>query len=151
MSPALHVARCTPHCMQAVLKQVVFEQYLDCFTVQEVRAVSVEFCCVRVQRAFLTYHALLEGLEPSAVLCLTPQAREERFPLPAQVLRFNTPFCPGHEDPHNFWPARIHPCTCLVIRRRQVRLEELFWRRQLRGSVRFRGFLRQESDSSVSS
>ena len=134
-----------------VLRQSLESQYLDCFSVQSCRAVCSDFCCVREERNYLTHTARSLNLEPSAIFSLFFVDRLNRYPLPELVLQGNIPYCTDHEDPRGFYLSRHNPCSCVIIRRRQIRLEELFWQRQLTLGRRTSGLLRGESFSSTES
>jgi len=154
----LHVR--TPQCMQFVVKWTLEQQFLDCFSVQQVRAVSSEFSCVRSQTEYHTHTALSIGAHPAFILQLPFALRIGSFPLPDEVLAGNVPHCgqytalgyTGAQGSRGFFRTRgIFECSCIIIRRRQIRLEELFWHRQLRRVRRTSGLLRGESVSSSES
>ena len=158
MSPPFASARA--HRMLSVVRFAVEVQYLDCFSVQQCRAVCSEFSCIRSQTEYHTHTALSIGAHPAFILALPFALRIGSFPLPDEVLAGNVPHCgeytaleyTGAQGSRGFFRTRgSFECSCIVIRRRQTRLEELFWQRQLTRGRRTSGLLRGESFSSTES
>ena len=140
------------HRMQTgLLVFVLDQQYLDCFSAQRCRALNTLFSCVREERTYHAHTARSLGLEPSAIQSLFFAERLTRYPLPKLVLQGNVPLCVDNEDPQNFWSARLRPCSCIVERRRQALLEELYWARRITRAHRRHGLLEDESDLSSDS